>query len=348
MDLEKKSLLRRILSEMESALVTLSGGIDSTLLAKLAHEELGDHAAALTAVSPSLARAELEEAREIARQIGIRHILVDTNEMQNPDYTSNPGNRCFFCKTELFDVALETARREGFRWVLEGTHVEDLKGHRPGYQAAKDHGVRSPFIEAGFGKQEIREFAQELGIAIWDKPAMACLSSRFPTGTKITLERLRLIDRVEETVREAGLRQFRTRYHESWIRLEVEEGEFARFLDPSLRSEIDERVRGLGFEKVVLDLIPYGVPRGSGLSLPANAGEVEERVRAAFFEETGAECTVNCSNEMLALLPTEGADWGWLSDSGRRNGLLRGLSSTGRPHVGIDLGDALPACVRIG
>lgn len=348
MDQEKKILLRRILREMESALVTLSGGIDSTLLAKLAHEELGDRAAALTAVSPSLARAELAEATEIARQIGIRHLLVDTNEMQNPAYTSNPGNRCFFCKTELFDVAHETARREGIRWVLEGTHVEDLKGHRPGYQAAQDHGVRSPFIEAGFGKQDIREFAQDLGIAIWDKPAMACLSSRFPTGTEITLDRLALIDRVEEAVRTSGLRQFRARYHDSWIRIEVGEEEFTRLSHASLRSQIDERVKELGFEKVVLDLIPYGAPRGSGLSLPANAGEVEERVRAEFFEETGAECAVNCSDEMLALLPAEGADWGWLSDSGRRNGLLRGLSSTGRRHVGIDLSAALPAGVRIG
>lgn len=337
MDPEKKEKLRRIIREMESILVTLSGGIDSTLLAKLAHEELGDRAAALTAVSPSLASAELEEAKDIAKGIGLKHLLVDTHEMDNPDYTSNPGNRCFFCKTELFDVALETARKEGYRWVVEGTHAEDLEGHRPGYQAAKDHGVRSPFVEAGYTKQEIREFAQDLGIFIWDKPAKACLSSRFPTGTEITLERLREIDHVEEALRIAGLLQYRARYHGRWIRIEVSPEEFDRFTDPDFRSEIDRGIRGMGFEKAVLDLVPYGEKRGNPVTLPLSTEEAKTRAKVDFSLKTGVDCEVEVLEGTLAYRPAGPGGWEWMSDTACRKDLGRAGTSWGFRHVTVDL-----------
>ncbi|MCA9424333.1 MAG: ATP-dependent sacrificial sulfur transferase LarE [Candidatus Omnitrophica bacterium] len=349
MNTAKQKKLRRILRDMESALVTLSGGIDSTLLAKLAYEELGDRAAALTAVSPSLALAELDEAKEIAREIGIRHLLVETQEMENPEYTSNPGNRCFFCKTELFDVAIETARAEGFRYVLEGTHIEDLSGHRPGYQAAKDHGVRSPFVEAEFTKQDIRDFAQVLGISTWDKPALACLSSRFPTGTEITLERLRLIDRVEQCLKESGLRQCRARYHGDWIRIEVADEEFPRFTASEARERIDQEIRGMGFDRVLLDLIPYGGERGASVTLPINGDELETRAKGLFQQRTRGDCEIEALDGILSIRPIDAIDWNWLADSSVRSDLSHAGMSWGFRNVTIDLSqrqsDRLPATV---
>ncbi|MBI4313582.1 MAG: ATP-dependent sacrificial sulfur transferase LarE [Candidatus Omnitrophica bacterium] len=251
------SKLRDYFGNLDSALVTFSGGVDSTVLAKAAHEALGDRAAALTAVSPSLAAGELEEARQLAGRIGIRHLVVSTREIENPSYVSNPANRCFFCKTELFTLASRVAQEKNFSAVVEGTHPDDLTGPRPGLQAAREHGVKSPFLELGIGKSEIRAMAQEWGLPNWDKPALACLSSRFPTGTSITVERLGQVDRCEQALRALGFSQVRARYHGKIARIELLPADIQKTSDPTVQTQIACAARSAGFETAVVDLTGY-------------------------------------------------------------------------------------------
>ena len=251
------SKLREYFSNFDSALVTFSGGVDSTVLAKAAHEALGRRAAALTAASPSLAAGELEEARALATRIGIQHLVVSTREIENPNYVSNPANRCFFCKTELFALASEVAREKNFSIVVEGTHPDDLTGPRPGLQAARAHGVKSPFLELGIGKSEIRDIAREWGLPNWDKPALACLSSRFPTGISITVERLGQVDRCEQAIRALGFSQVRARYHGKMTRIKLLPADIQKTLDPTIQMQIARAAKAAGFETAVIDLIGY-------------------------------------------------------------------------------------------
>lgn len=231
--------------------------MDSTVLAKVAHDALGDRAVALTAVSPSLAEGELDAARALAAQIGIRHLIVESSEVTNPTYAANLANRCYVCKTELFTLAAAKARELGLATVVEGTHPDDVTGPRPGLQAARAHGVRSPFLEVGMGKAEIRVLAQRLGLPNWDKPALACLASRFPTGTPITVARLGQVDRCEQGIRALGLSHVRARYHGTTVRLEVAPGDLDRFTDVAVVTGAVTAARAAGFTTALLDLAGY-------------------------------------------------------------------------------------------
>jgi pyridinium-3,5-biscarboxylic acid mononucleotide sulfurtransferase len=271
--MQKLERLKEILGGVDAALVAFSGGVDSTFLLKVARDVLGDRVVALTAVSASLAESELEEARALARQIGAEHRLRTSNEVEDPNYAKNPTNRCYYCKSELYRICKEVATAEG-RVIFDGVNLDDLGDHRPGRQAAAEAGVRSPLVEAGFTKAEIREASKALGLETWDKPQLACLSSRFPYGTHITPERLTKVGRAEAGVRAAGLRQFRVRFHEGVARLEVEEGEIGKLFDPKVRAAVLQAIKGAGFTFATLDLEPYRTGR-----LNEAAGLVPLRVR---------------------------------------------------------------------
>jgi uncharacterized protein len=253
---QKYERLCGILAQMGDIIVGMSGGVDSVLLARVAHDVLGDKALAVTADSPSLPRRELREAQELARISGIRHLVIKTVEVDDPRYAANPENRCYFCKTELFSRLDELAEQMGFHWVAYGENQDDLGDHRPGAQAAKEHRVRAPFKEAGLGKQDIRALAKELGLPIWDKPAFACLGSRFPYGTQITPEKLAQVEAAEEVLWDMGFRQYRVRYHNEVARLEVPRLEMAHLLDiaEEVTAQIKQRA---GFTYVAMDLLGY-------------------------------------------------------------------------------------------
>jgi uncharacterized protein len=248
----KLDRLREILRAYGSVLCTYSGGVDSTFLLKVAHDVLGDRCVAMTAISVTMARAEVEEARVLCRELGCRLEVVESHELERPGFAENPVDRCYHCKTELLTLARPLAQRLGLAAVLVGTNTDDLGDYRPGLQAAKEHGARQPLVEAGLTKAEVREASRELGLRTWDKPQLACLSSRFPYGTRITPERLRQVDGFEEDLRALGFRQLRVRFHEHLARLEVEPDMMARAL--GLREQLVELGKKHGFAFVALDL----------------------------------------------------------------------------------------------
>ena len=248
--------LKIILKSLEGVVIGFSGGVDSTLLFAVASEVLGDKALAVTATSATYPERELREAREFAASIGGRHREVVSEELDIPEFKDNPRNRCYFCKKELFAKLQEIADEEGLRHVLDGTNLDDRSDHRPGRQAAEELDVRSPLEEAGFTKADIRDLSQHLGLPTWDKPAFACLSSRFPYGTAITAERVGQVGRAEEALRDLGFRVVRVRYHDTVARLELGPEEFAQAIGP-LREDVCRLVREAGFVYVAIDLQGY-------------------------------------------------------------------------------------------
>lgn len=254
MSLEKLEHLKTLFAEMDQALVAYSGGIDSTLVAKVAFDVLGDRALAVTAVSPSLLPEDLEEACIQAETIGIAHELVETHELENPNYAANPVNRCYFCKSELHDTLKPLAWKRGYAYVIDGVNADDLSDYRPGIQAAKERGARSPLAEVGITKLEVRAIAKQLGLACWDKPAQPCLSSRFPYGEEITFAKLHRVGRAEAYLRKLGLRTLRVRSEADTARIELPSEEIKEFVLTTDLPTLVAQFQTLGFTYVTLDL----------------------------------------------------------------------------------------------
>jgi pyridinium-3,5-biscarboxylic acid mononucleotide sulfurtransferase len=242
---------------LSSALVCYSGGVDSAFVLAIATRQLGARAVAMTAVSPSLPPGELDGAKALAKEIGADHRIVSSNEMDDPRYVANNSDRCFYCKSELYEIAEAKRREWGLAVVLNGTNCDDLGDYRPGLEAAKNAAVKSPLVECGFSKADVRSAAQVIGLGAWDKPALACLSSRIPYGTSVTAERLAQIGAFEAELKQLGFRQVRVRYHDKLARVELDIGEMARAVDPTVRNEIVAAGKRNGFQYVTLDLGGY-------------------------------------------------------------------------------------------
>lgn len=251
---QKYDRLLDILRGLESVLVAFSGGVDSTFLAKAAKEALGDKALLVTADSETYPASELEEAKRLADHLGMRHVVVETRELSNPEYARNSPSRCFFCKEELFRKLRPIALREGMRQLVYGANMDDLGDHRPGMEAAKRMGVSAPLIEAGFWKAEIRDLSRELGLPTWEKPSFACLSSRFQYGDAITPEKLRQVSAAEAFLRSLGFRQFRVRHHDRLARLEIAQEEMGRLWEDGIQDAIVAGLTELGYLYVTVDL----------------------------------------------------------------------------------------------
>jgi len=258
---QKYDRLLDILRGLESVLVAFSGGVDSTFLAKATKEALGGKALLVTADSETYPASELEEAKRLANHLGMRHVVVETRELSNPEYARNSPSRCFFCKEELFTKLRPIALREGMRQLVYGANMDDLGDHRPGMEAAKRMGVSAPLIEAGFWKAEIRELSGELGLPTWEKPSFACLSSRFQYGDAITPEKLRQVGAAEAFLRSLGFRQFRVRHHDRLARLEIAQEEMGRLWEDGIQDAIVARLQELGYLYVTVDL--QGLRSGS-------------------------------------------------------------------------------------
>lgn len=250
----KEQKLREIFQTLESVIVAYSGGVDSSYVAYVANEELGPRAICLTGESASLPSYQRAEMERVVSQFGFHHEIIKTEELQNPSYRANNPDRCYFCKDELYGKLEAIAASRRIECIVDGSTTDDLDDFRPGRQAAKQHAVRSPLIEAGLSKNEVRELSRRVGLPTWDKPASPCLSSRIAYGTTVTIERLGKVERGEEILREFGFKEFRVRHHDTLVRLEIAPAEMDRVLRKEVIEQLAERFRELGFKYVTLDL----------------------------------------------------------------------------------------------
>lgn len=253
----KQEDLFAILRSMDRVLVAYSGGTDSAYLAWAAGKVLGDHALAITADSASIPESHKRDAEDFVKRFDLRHQYIDTREFDNPDYVKNDSNRCFHCKDELFTRLREFGDKLGYDNIVYGVNLDDTTDFRPGHRAAKDHGVRAPLLEAQLTKKEIRDLSKAEGLPTWDRPAAACLSSRIPYGTEVTLENVKLVESGEEALKQLGFSVYRVRYHGELVRIEIGGDELAQALDPAMAARFTEVFRALGFRYVTLDLEGY-------------------------------------------------------------------------------------------
>ncbi len=267
---DKRAVLVRELKELDSCVIAFSGGTDSTLLFAVAVEILGERVLAITATSATYPVRELDEAIKLAQLIGGRHKIIESEEIDLPGFAGNPYNRCYYCKSELFSKLHAIAGAEGLAYVIDGNNRDDCSDYRPGRQAAREQGVRSPLELAGFTKADIRTLSREMGLPTWDKPACACLSSRFPYGTEITRERLRQVETAEEGLRMLGMRIVRVRHHDTVARVELGETEFAQAVGPE-RAEVVRIIKAAGYAYAAIDLQGYrtGAMNETITALPA-------------------------------------------------------------------------------
>jgi uncharacterized protein len=272
---DKLNVLRNNIRVMESVAVAYSGGVDSTFLLKVAHDVLAENAVALTSRSYIHAEREFRQAVQFAQKIGAKQVVIHSEELEIEGFSDNPPNRCYLCKKELFSKISEWARQNSIRYVADGSNTDDLGDYRPGTQAAKELGVVNPLQEAGLNKDEIRILSKELGLPTWDKPAFACLASRFPYGQKITREKLRQVDQGEQFLLDLGFRQVRVRHHGDGARLEVSTDERGKFFDTALMDKVYEKFARLGFTYVSLDLKGY---RTGSMNEVIDAGGSEEKL----------------------------------------------------------------------
>jgi len=255
MDLEgKERALSQFIGRFQSAIVAFSGGVDSSYLAFIANQVLGNRARAVTGISPSVSQMQQNLVKEFVEKHGLNHVIVDTREMEDPNYTANPSNRCYFCKSELFSYLNRLRGEWGVDVVFDGSNRDDVRDYRPGRQAAGEQSVVSPFIEAGLTKDDIRALSRKWGLTTWDMPSMPCLSSRFPYGVEITEEKLRQVDRAEAFLRDLGFRNFRVRHHETLARIEIDVQEMPDILDVTLLEVINKEFKTIGYHYVTLDL----------------------------------------------------------------------------------------------
>jgi uncharacterized protein len=265
----KEDRLRELFRTLESVIVAYSGGVDSSYVAYVANDELGPRAVCVTGQSASLPAYQRGEIDRVVEKFGLRHEIIQTDELEHPGYRANNGDRCYFCKDELYGKLESLARTRGIEHIVDGSTIDDLDDYRPGRQAARQHAVRSPLIEVGLNKNEVRELSRRATLPTWDKPASPCLSSRIAYGTPVTIERLSKVDRGEEILREFGFREFRVRHHDTLVRLEIAATEMDRVLQKEVVDQLAERFRELGFKYVTLDL--HGFRSGSmNEALPVN------------------------------------------------------------------------------
>ena len=254
---QKEQALERTLSSLGSVVIAYSGGVDSAYLACVAHRTLGGRACAITADSPSYPERHRQLAIQIARDFGLRHEIIRTSELERPEYRANPANRCYYCKDELYGQLTALATKRGLAVVIDGNNADDRGDYRPGRQAAREHGVKSPLDEADLTKDDIRELARAAGLESWNEPASACLSSRIPYGQEVSNEKLRQIEQAETVLRGLGFRVFRVRHHDTIARLEIARSEMERALDPAVSAQLVAALKALGYQYVSLDLQGY-------------------------------------------------------------------------------------------